>query len=87
MIDRSLMFQTLRTLQDRRDVAGGIEETVLFDEINLRASRAITTSLITEHLIFAQDKGWVDWKLDALRKKHWRITPAGETAIDDLKGA
>jgi hypothetical protein len=85
MIDRSLMIVTLTILREQADLTCGTEENSLMNEVNLRASRPITTQLVTEHLSFAADKGWCDWKMDSLRMRRWRITPSGRGALDDLK--
>jgi len=86
MIDRSLMVTLLTLLDDRRDLAGGVEENQLFNEINLRSTgRPVTTDLLNEHLSMAQEKGWIDWKLDLLKSRRWRITPPGASALADLK--
>lgn len=84
MIDRSLMFTILTILREQKSLAGGTEETNLFNEVNLRATVAVNTALLREHLQLAEDKGWADWKRDSLRAKRWRITPAGIDALSDL---
>ncbi len=86
MIDRSLMVTLLAVLRERRDLQGGIEEYALFSEVNLRACQAVTTVTLREHLTLAEEKNWAAWKLDQLRAKRWRITDAGVSALDDLRG-
>jgi hypothetical protein len=85
MIDREIMAQTLAILEERRGLTCGVEENALFNDLNLRSSQPLTTALIREHLTLAQDKGWTDWKLDSMRAKRWRITPAGRGQLSDMK--
>ena len=85
MIDRSLMITLLTILHEQSGLTCGTEENQLFNELNMRANRPITTELIREHLAMASDKGWADWKLDSLQARRWRITPAGRGELDDLK--
>lgn len=85
MIDRPLMLVFLTVLQAQKALACGAEENDLFNELNLRATCTVTTGLLREHLSYAHDKGWIDYKLDSIRMKRWRITPAGENELDDLK--
>lgn len=84
MIDRSLMVTTLTVLREQRDLACGTEETALFNEINLRATSAITTTLLREHVQTAADRGWMVSHRGALNDLRWRITPAGVGALSDL---
>ena len=85
MIDRALMVILLTVLNEQRELSCGTEETQLMNDLNLRANQPITTALVREHLDMAGDKGWCDWKLDSLRMRRWRITPAGRAELDDLK--
>jgi hypothetical protein len=85
MIDRSLFCTILQVLREQKDLAGGTMENALFDDCNLRATVPVTTSLLREHLQEAEDKGWLSWRLDALRTRRWRITPSGEDALKDLR--
>lgn len=86
MIDQSMMITLLTLLDDRRELAGGVEENQLFNEMNLRTPhRAVTTELLNEHLGMASDKGWCDWSLSMLKARRWRITPSGRAALEYLK--
>jgi len=85
MIDRSFMIKLLTILLELKDFPGGIEENHLFNELNLRSNRAITTELVREHVTLALDKGWIDWKLDMLHTRRYRLTPVGAGQLDDLK--
>ena len=84
MIDRSIMVTTLAILREQRDLVCGTEENALFNELNLRANRPITTAVVMEHLQKAQDHNWVRLNKGALKDNRWKITQAGENAIDDL---
>ena len=85
MIDRSLMATLLTVLREQRDLACGTEENALFEELNLRSTQTVTTSLLREHINKAQDKGWVETFKGTLDEKRIRITPAGCGALNDLK--
>lgn len=84
MIDRSVMVELLTILWEQRDLACGTEETLLFRDINLRATSAITPTLVREHMQTAKDKGWVESSRGALNDLRWRITPAGVGIRSDL---
>lgn len=85
MIDRSIMHTLLQVLNEQRDLSGGTPETALFNDLNLRATVPVTTPLLREHLTECEDHGWVSSRLDSLREKRWRITPAGQDALRDLR--
>ncbi len=85
MIDRPLMIALLETLRLQRALSCGTEENALANELNLQAAQPLTITLVREHLAMASDKGWIDWKLDSLNCRRWRITPAGAAQLDDLK--
>ena len=72
------------TCSTQRDLVCGTEENALFNELNLRANRPITTAVVMEHLQKAQDHNWVRLNKGALKDNRWKITQAGENAIDDL---
>ena len=85
MIDRSLMVLLMSVLREQRDLSCGTEENTLFDELNLRSTQTVTTSLLREHIGKAQDKGWVETFTGSLEERRIRITPAGCGALNDLK--
>lgn len=85
MLDRSLMVLMLTILREQADLSCGTEENALFNDIQLRGNQPVTSGLIREHLAHASDKGWVDWRVDSVRAKRWRITGTGKSAIDDLR--
>lgn len=85
MIDREIMAQLLTILEERRGLTCGVEENALFNDLNLRSSQPLTTTLIREHLAMAEGKGWADWTLDSMRAKRWRVTPAGLGQLADMK--
>jgi hypothetical protein len=84
MIDRSTMTALLTVLREQRDLVCGTEENALFNELNLRANRPITSTVLLEHIQKAQDHNWIRLNKGALRDNRWKITQAGENAIDDL---
>ena len=84
MIDRSLMVTLLTVLREQRDLKPGTEEPTLFNEVNMRATGAITLPLLREHTTLAQDKGWISETKGALNERRWRITPLGSSELSDL---
>ena len=84
MVDRSIMVTLLTVLREQRDLACGTEENSLFNELNLRANHPITTPVVREHLQTAEDHNWAEHKPGLLKDRRWKLTKAGEKAIDDL---
>ena len=83
MIDRSLMYRVLATLELVGDL--GLREDICFDEIALAANRHVEASEIREHLVEAERKGWVEKTKGRLGETRWRILDAGKNALRDLR--
>ena len=84
MIDRSLMVTVLTVLKEQRDLKPGTAETDLFSEINLRASCAVDTPLLREHLQLGEQKGWIDKSRGALGEPRYRLSVSGLGGLTDL---
>jgi len=85
MIDRSLMVTLLTVLREQRDLKPGTEESALFNDVNLRATSAVTLPLLREHTNLADDKGWIEMTKGSLGERRWRITPLGSSELSDLQ--
>lgn len=85
MIDAIILKTLLNILIQQKALVCGAEENQLFDLINLDGHcGTVTTNLLREHIQLAEDKGWADWRLDSIKQKRWRITPAGEQQFSNL---
>ena len=83
MIERPIMIKLLDVLKSYGGYAG---EKTLHTDLNLSATnRVIASQEMMEHLNEAADKGWVAWRLGALRDRQWHLTPAGRAALSDLE--
>jgi len=86
MIDRSLVVAVLTVLNEQRDVACGIDENALFDEVNLRALAPVTTPQLRETMDLVERKAWAAQHRDVLHARRWKLLPRGQCAIDEMKG-
>ena len=79
-IDRNTVIGILRVLQQ----CGGhaLSEETLFQQINLSEPKAVSSQWLSEHLQHCVDKGWVDFKADAIdRRRKYFITEEGKIAL------
>jgi hypothetical protein len=61
-----------------------LPQQTLGSEMEIRASRLLTTSEIADTIAFCQDRGWLDSRKDDFGRTLWRITDAGINRLRDL---
>lgn len=81
MIDKIIVIALLRILKQTKGHM--MPETVLFNHINIDLASPAQPSLLQEQLIFAKDKGWVDYQVDEFKIEKWWITSAGEVQLSN----
>lgn len=83
MIQKDVMAVMLKCLEQHAGTPVG--ERNLHNDMNMEATQAITSSQTLEHIQYAYDKGWIDYRLGALRDKRWFILDSGKQARRDLE--
>jgi hypothetical protein len=81
MIDIALVKHLLNVL-DLYDAPR--PEDVIGAEVELRASRPLTTSNVRSHIRWAVDRGWVSHRIDEFQRDIYAITPTGKTKKDEM---
>jgi hypothetical protein len=83
MIDRQIMLKMLEVLQNYNGYAG---ERAIHTDMNMAATnRAITSPETMEHLNYALEHGWAEWRKGTLEDRLWKLTPAGRAARRDME--
>jgi len=60
-------------------------QKVLFYHINIELDAPLQESELIEQLRFAQDKGWIDYKIDEFKVHRWWITDPGQVELSKYR--
>jgi hypothetical protein len=83
MVDRQIMLKLLDVLAN---YGGHASEKSIHTDINMAATNRVITSPETlEHLNYAAEHGWAEWRAGTLGERQWKITPMGRSAKRDLE--
>jgi hypothetical protein len=83
MIERAIMLKLLEVLENYSAYAN---EKSIHTDMNMAATNRVITSPETmEHLNYAAEHGWAEWRMGALKDRQWKITPAGRAARRDME--
>jgi len=76
-----LVTNTILKVIDR---SGGraIPEKLILDYVNINLDNVVTRDEFADQLRFAQERGWVDYRVNEYKEKRWYLTDAGQVQID-----
>lgn len=81
-LDIALTKHTLTVLSQLTDHALPID--TLGSELEVRASRSLTTSEVSACVLLAKDNGWIAERKDRWKRTVYFITDAGRIALSDM---
>jgi hypothetical protein len=81
MITKTVLLTVLRVLSNMSGLP--LAQETLFTETNVKLSgMAVGHAELTEHLVHAKEKGWIDYTVDPVdSSKRWHITEAGKALL------
>ncbi len=80
IVDSSLIIDTLRILKRAGEFS--FPTDTLFTSVNGSRIDPVGLNTFKDHLIHAEEKGWISFKVDKIDgRKRWYITDAGEALL------